>query len=74
MLVYKNLSKLLKTADYYPKIETFDLWKYTTQKIVFCLCINVFGIKYYSQDNFNYFKQTIETEYTCKIDITGNFF
>ena len=74
MLVYENFSKLLNIADYYPIIETLGLWKHTTRKTVFCLCVNDFGVKYYSQDNLNHLKQSIEQEYIYKLDITGKNF
>ena len=33
-----------------------------------CLCVDDFGVKYYNIADIYYLKNTIESQYTCKID------
>ena len=74
VLAYKNLSKFLTVADYTPIIGTSGLWCHKTKSTIFCLCVNDFGIKYYNIENIYYLKNTIESQYICKIDWENKYF
>ena len=51
LLAYSFLKHNLAPHGYEPIPHTSDLWKHTTCRIVFCLCIDDFGIKYYNKDD-----------------------
>ena len=53
---------------------TLGLWKHKTKKTIFCLCVDNFGIKYYSAEDLQHLHSTISKKYTCKIDHTGKNF
>ena len=49
VLVYQKVSTLLKTGDYQPLIGSLGMWKHESRKTMFCLCVDDFGVKYYSK-------------------------
>ena len=40
----------------------------------FCLCVDDFGVKYFSKDDANHLIQTLNNKYECTIDWEGEFF
>jgi len=74
ILAYEFLSTLLKNAGYQPITGTLGLWKHVTKPTVFCLCVDDFGVKYFSDHDLQHLRQAIEKQYTCKVDKSGNFF
>ena len=74
VLAYECLSKILKKAGYSPIPATLGLWKHSTRKPIFSLCVDDFGVKYYNIDDLKHLQQAIETHYTCKTDMTGRNF
>ena len=71
ILAYKNLSKLLIGAGYIPIATSQGMWKHSTRKTLFCLCIDDFGVKYHTKDDLLHLKNTIEQHYTCNVDWSG---
>ena len=51
LLAYNFLKYNLATHGYARIPHTSGLWKHTTRRIIFCLCIDDFGIKYYNKDD-----------------------
>ena len=74
MLAYQNISTLLKAGDYQPIIGSLGICKHKTRKTLFCLCVDDFGVKYYSKENVQHLHDTIAEQYTFKIDWSGNNF
>ena len=74
VLAYNNLSKLLEAAGYQPIINSLGMWKHASRKTLFCLCVDDFGVKYYSKDDMTHLLQAIGKQYTCKVDWTGKNF
>ena len=74
ILAYKHLSFFLNGADYSRIIRTLGLWKHLTKQTIFCLCVDDFGVKYYTFHNLSHLKSSIEQQYTCKIDYSGKNF
>ena len=74
ILAYEFLSKLLRQADYIPITGALGLWKHKTRPTVLCLCVDDFGVKYYSKNDLQHLHQAISQQYTCKIDEKGNNF
>lgn len=74
ILAYEFLSSLLKDASYAPITGTLGLWKHSTRKTIFCLCVDDFGVKYFSEEDLTHLHQAISKKYTCKIDHQGRNF
>ena len=71
ILAYEQLCAHLKTAGYHPIPGTSGMFKHVTRPTVFCLCVDDFGIKYFSRDDAIHLIQTLSTKYDCSIDWTG---
>ena len=74
VLAYQNLTKLLTAGGYQHIVGSLGMWKHNTRKTLFCLCVDDFGVKYYSKADVQHLHDTIAKEYTCKIDWTGENF
>ena len=74
VLAYNYLSSLLKQAGYTPIVGSLGLWKHQTRKTLFSLCVDDFGIKYYTKDDVDHLLSAIEKQYTAKVDWTGRHF
>ena len=51
ILVYDNLQRRLEPFGYTHVTGTDDVWQHNTIPTKFCLCVDDFGIKYYSKDD-----------------------
>ena len=47
---YKYLSKLLTNGGYESIPNTLGMWKHSTRRTIFNLCVDDFGIKYYNNE------------------------
>ena len=47
------------------------MWKYETRQTRICLCVNDFGIKYYSKDDITYFFNDLKPTYEYTVDWEG---
>ena len=74
VLAYNNLSSLLLAAGYRPITNSQGMWKHISRQTIFCLCVDDFGVKYYSKEDIQHLKKAIEKQYTCTIDWTGRNF
>ena len=74
LLAYEYLSDILTTAGYHPIPASLELWKHNTRQTLFSLCVDDFGVKYFSTDDLDHLCTAIETKYTCKVDLTGRNF
>ena len=51
VLAYQQLVEHLQKHEYEPVAGTTCIFQHKTRKTKFCLCVDDFGVKYYSQDN-----------------------
>ena len=51
---------------------TAGLWKHHTRKTKFCLCVDDFGIKYFSEDGKQHFLSTLKKYYNISVDDDGS--
>jgi len=65
-LAYKNLKKNLEPHGYYPCPNTEGLWKHVSRPTTFCLCVDDFGIKYYSKADANHLLACLRETYGCE--------
>ena len=71
VLAYMNLSKILREAGYMPIVNSQGMWKHQTRRTLFCLCVDDFGVKYYTKDDALHLQRTLEKCYTCNVDWSG---
>ena len=72
ILAYNNLQKCLKPFGYAPVAGTVGLWKHATKQTKFCLCVDDFGIKYYSKEDAQHLLNAIGHSYKYTTDWTGH--
>ena len=72
ILAYTQLKEKLLPHGYTPVTGTVGLWEHSTRKTKFCLCVDDFGIKYFSKDDANHLLQAIGQHYTYTTDWGGN--
>ena len=54
ILAYEHLSALLIEASYFPIPATMGLWKHKTRPTLYSLCVDNFGVKFFTQDDLNH--------------------
>ena len=69
-LAYDLLKKRLQPHGYRPDQICPNFWKHDTQKTVFCLCVDDFGVKYFSKDDAEHFIRAL-SDYKITIDWNG---
>ena len=68
LLAFETLETLLLDAGYVPILGSTGMWKHSTRPTIFCLCVNNFGVKYFSCDDALHLQRTLESVYTAKMD------
>ena len=71
LLAYEHLKNSLEPYGYHPVKGTIGLWEYKTRPTKFCLCIDDFGIKYWSKEDADYLCNAIGTNFRYTIDPEG---
>ena len=74
ILAYEHLVNNLKPHGYEPIPHTVGLWRHKTRKTKFCLCVDDFGIKYYSKDDAQHLLNALGQNYTYSTDWDGKNF
>ena len=59
VLAYNQLVKRLAKNGYFPCLFTTGIWKPKTQKTQFCLCVDNFGVKVFSEQDKEHFLQSL---------------
>jgi hypothetical protein len=71
ILAYKHLVNILKPYSYSPCPNTTGLWKHESRPTKFCLCVDDFGVKYFSQDDADHLLNSLCNHYKISVDYTG---
>ena len=71
VIAYRNLIDNLEPQGYYPVPHTTGLWKHKTRKTKFCLCVDDFGIKYFSKEDAEHLLNALNKSYKVSVDWTG---
>ena len=74
LLAYNTVSNLLVNAEYEPILGSLGLWRHKKRNIMFCLCVDDFGVKYHNAEDLHHLKNTLQQTYTAKIDYNGENF
>ena len=56
---------------YAPIPNTDSYWGHTTNPKIFCLCVDDFGIKYFSKSELNHLINALQTNYKISMDFSG---
>ena len=71
ILAYNKLLHHLTPRGYYPIPGTAGLWRHKTKKIIFCLCVDDFGIKYFNKDDLRHFQDSLKDHFKSHTDWKG---
>ena len=74
ILAFTNLVKYMAPYGYSPMKFTPGLWQHNTRKTTFTLCIDDFGIKYFSKDDAHHIINTVNTNYKVTTNMTGRLY
>ena len=70
-LAYEQLVTNLNKHGYSPSPMSPNIWTHTTRKTKFCLCIDDFGVKYFTKEDMHHLIQTLQTYYQITVDWAG---
>ena len=69
-LAYDLLRQRLAPHGYIPDEICPNFWKHKTRKTIFCLCVDDFGVKYFSKADANHLIKALQ-DYKITIDWSG---
>jgi hypothetical protein len=72
LLAYQHLVKQLAPYGYRPCPYTTGLWKHDTRPTKFCLCVDDFGVKYFSKNDADHLLDALRANYKISVDWAGN--
>ena len=73
-LAYEDLKKHLKKFGYEPDPIAQNIWKHSTRKTKFCLCVDDFGVQYFNADDAKHLINALKNKYDITVDFTGKNF
>ena len=71
ILAYKQLKKHLEPYGYEPVPTSLSLWHHRSKKTKFCLCVDDFGIKYFSKADADHLIHALRQKYPTSVDWEG---
>ena len=71
VIAFDQLVRKLKLFGYEPMPQTPGLWKHTSCRTTFTLCVDDFGIQYFSKDYANHLIDAIQATYEFSINWEG---
>ena len=71
VIEYNNLVQQLSPHGYHPSPHTTVIWKHQTKRTKLCLCLDDFGIKYYSKDDADHLLDALQNFYEITVDWNG---
>ena len=70
-LARDQLITTLAPFGYHPTKESQNIWAHTTRKTRFCLCVDDFGIKYFSKEDADHLLNALKSAYEITVDWKG---
>ena len=67
-LARDQLVEKLKPFGYYPTTESQNMWTHVSRSTKFCLCVDGFGIKYFSQEDADHLLHALRSAYEITVD------
>ena len=74
ILAYTNLKKNLGAFGYTPIEGTVGLWRHKVRRTKFCVCVDDFGVKYFSNNDLEHLLNALKTHYKITTDYTGTHY
>jgi hypothetical protein len=74
IIAFNQLVKKLAPAGYKPTPFTPGLWRHRTKRTTFALCVDNFGVKYFSHADALHLITTLTAHYELTIDWTGSLY
>ena len=71
LLAYNNLIKNLQQDGYHPIPHTDSNWRHEKYPTIFCLCVDKFGVKYFSKSELNHLITILLKNYKISTDYSG---
>ena len=71
VIAYQQLVKHLNSHGYYPILFTTGIWSHRNLKTKFCICMDDFGIKFFSQQDANHLLTALRHKYDVTVDWIG---
>ena len=71
ILAYDLIKERLAPHGYKPDLISPNIWTHDTRRIVFCLCVDDFGVKYYTKQDADHLINALK-DYKITIDWTGS--
>ena len=68
VISFDQLVRKLKRFGYEPMPQTTGLCKHTSRQTTFTLCVDDFGVQYFSKDDADHLINVIRATYECLID------
>ena len=72
ILAHQQLSRHLQKHGYYHIPGTAGLWRHHERKTKIVLCIDDFGVKFYSQLDLDHFLDALKERYEIHLDLQGS--
>ena len=67
-IVYNKIISHMAPHVYYPVPFTTVIWEHKTRKTKFCLCVDDFGVKYFSKHDANHLLDSLKNYYAIAKD------
>ena len=71
VLAFNKLVKALAPHGYKPMPNTTGLWIHKTRKTTFALCVDDFGVKYFSKANTHHLIDSLQEKYKITLNWEG---
>jgi len=72
LLAYEHFKSSLAPYGYFPIPGIIGLWKHKTHPIIFCLCVDDFGVKYWSKEDADHLCNAIGANFRYTVDWEGS--
>ena len=74
VLAYDQLKEHLAPHGYYPCPQATGIWRHKTRPTRFCLCVDDFGIKYFSKADADHLLNALQSKYKISTDWSGKHY
>ena len=72
MLGREHIIKVLKPFGYSPDPMAPNIWSHHTRPTKFCLCVDDFGVKYFTKEDIEHLINALQSAFTISIDWKGH--
>jgi hypothetical protein len=74
IIAFNQLVKKLAPSGYEPMPFTPGMWRHRTKRTTFVLCVDDFGVKYFSNADAMHLINALQTDYELTIDWAGDLY